>query len=377
MRHCLAWSCAAVLAASACGSASDRELFTSGGVRNDSAGGEPSPSARPAATLPAPNATPGAPVSGGVAPAGGESGRDESAGSEVPSIAEASSGGQDAGAVVDAVGADTTAPCSPASFGAPELVAGLPSPAGLNLWAPSLSADGLTLHFGADQPGVNEHVFVATRGSRDAAFSAPTLVNGVNSDASEGTPFSSTDGLTLYFYSSREGGQGDRDLWVSTRVAPDAAFTEPVSLAELGSAAADHLPWVSPNELSMLFSSARRGVAGDVWLAQRAAKTGAFGSPVPLEEINTDANEGRAVLSSDGLTIIFASDREGGQGTQDLWMATRDASGAPFAAAVNLIAQNSPALDQDPFLSADGTELLFASSRGGPSALYRAIRTCD
>jgi hypothetical protein len=373
MRSRFAWLCVPVLAAS-CGGVRDGELFRNVPVQDGLARESPGPiqASLPAATAGGETQTPGE----------GNPARDEAGLAEDPGPGTSASGvtpssGSDAGGVDAVVDADVTEPCSLTAFGAPELVAGLQVPVGLDLWAPSLSADGLTLIFGADQPGVNEHIFVATRTSRDAAFSAASLLNGINSDASEGTPFSSTDGLTLYFYSTREGGQGDRDLWTSSRAAPDAAFTTPVLLGGVGSPAADHLPWISANELSLLFASARGGDAGDVWAAQRTARAAAFSSPAPLEEINTNANEGRAVLSNDGLTIIFASDREGGQGTQDLWMATRETSDARFAPAVNLVALNSPALDQDPFLSADGTELLFASSRGDQSALYRAIRTCD
>ena len=93
--------------------------------------------------------------------------------------------------------------------------------------------------------------------------------------------------------------------------------------------------------------------------------------------VSTRADELRATLSADGQRIIWASTREGGAGGWDLWQATLqdkrwvDARPLPI---------NSTADERDPFLSADGNWLYFASNRKGGRGgldLYRAPVAAD
>ena len=83
------------------------------------------------------------------------------------------------------------------------------------------------------------------------------------------------------------------------------------------------------------------------------------------------------MLSSSGRTLIFASDRAGGSGLQDLWSATRTDAAEELGEATNLGSINGPAMELDPFLSLDERELFFVSDRDGPSELWRAQRRCD
>src|SRR5262249_41519303 len=75
------------------------------------------------------------------------------------------------------------------------------------------------------------------------------------------------------------------------------------------------------------------------------------------------AADAAPLLSSDGLTLWFASAR-GGAGGLALFSATRAPPGppAPFGTAATLGAANGPADDTDPF-TLDGKGFLFASDR--------------
>ncbi|MFI4875942.1 MAG: protein kinase [Blastopirellula sp. JB062] len=82
---------------------------------------------------------------------------------------------------------------------------------------------------------------------------------------------------------------------------------------------------------------------------------------------------------ADGTGIIFASTREGGLGRTDLWMARRDSLDEPFDEPVNLGAHiNTPRYDAHPAVSEDGLTLVFEScyedeNRNG-GMLYMATR---
>ena len=86
---------------------------------------------------------------------------------------------------------------------------------------------------------------------------------------------------------------------------------------------------------------------------------------------------GRATLSSDQRSIIFASTRAGGRGGADLWTATRVSLDESFGAAESLGELNSSDGDIDPSLSDDGRELWFVSDRRGRPEIWRATRPCD
>jgi hypothetical protein len=94
-----------------------------------------------------------------------------------------------------------------------------------------------------------------------------------------------------------------------------------------------------------------------------------WSAPVNLgTTINTAANEQGPSLSNDGLTLYFGSDRPGGFGLFDIWVARRACTDCPWEASVNLGSViNTVASETGPNLSVDGHLLLFTSPRaGGP-----------
>jgi Tol biopolymer transport system component len=82
---------------------------------------------------------------------------------------------------------------------------------------PNLRRDGLEIFFFSNRGGNND-IYSATRPSVSEPWSAAVnLGANVNSPASETRPSLSWDGTTLYFGSSRAGGEGDSDHYITTR----------------------------------------------------------------------------------------------------------------------------------------------------------------
>jgi Tol biopolymer transport system component len=107
-----------------------------------------------------------------------------------------------------------------------------------------------------------------------------------------------------------------------------------------------------------------------------AALTGAFGpwsTAIRVESIegtHPDFNgpnlDGCPFVSRDGKKFFMASNRPGGEGGIDIWVATRDAVGDPWGAPVNVGPPvNSPQNDFCPTLSRDGHTFFFVSNRPG------------
>jgi hypothetical protein len=70
-------------------------------------------------------------------------------------------------------------------------------------------------------------------------------------------------------------------------------------------------------------------------------------------------------LSKDGLSLYFGSNRPGGVGANDIWVASRASVDAPWEAPVNLAQLNSPASENGAHVSRDGHLLYFTSARAG------------
>jgi Tol biopolymer transport system component len=277
---------------------------------------------------------------------------------------------------VDCGGVCDPCPCSSwGPFSDPERITGL----GLsgNLYGPSLSADGLTMYL-AENTGSDEDIYVATRSDRGIVFSAATSVPNINSSDYDGTPFISSNGLTIYFYTERPGGLGIRDIMSASRSSVDSPFDAPTWLTEVNSNATEHLPMLTQDELVIIFDSDRPGGEGDLdlWIAERGDRSDAFSSATNITELNSPQRDTGASLLSDGLTIFFSSSRPSGQGGFDIWFATRTDVDSRFSSPENLTVLNSSQWELDPSISEDGEELLFSSNRTGKFQIWRSTREC-
>jgi len=270
---------------------------------------------------------------------------------------------------------DASTGCTWTAWGAPEELTGF----GISgiYWGSTLSADALTIYL-AVNAGPEEQLFVATRPDRGTLFSPAVPLANVHGVGKDGTPSISADGLSLYFFSERAGGSGDRDVWVAQRASVLDDFGTPIPVAEVNTPGSEYLPHIGPDGLTLTFSSDRSGGAGaeDVWRATRATTADPFTNITNWGEINTSARDVGAVMSRDGLTVVFTSDRAGGLGGNDIWIATRSDTAAAFDPAVNLAVANTIDSDLDVTLSADDHEIIFSSLRNGSRTLWRVWRDC-
>ena len=149
------------------------------------------------------------------------------------------------------------------------------------------------------------------------------------------------------------------------------SFGEPVNLGPTVNTRFDDVhPALSFDGLTMVFGSDRPGGQGqgDLWMCIRKSVSNPFGEPVNLgPTVNTGSGESGPALSANSLTLFFESNRSpGGLGQTDLWMCARKSVRDFFGEPVNLgPTVNSNCVDDCPSLSADGLMLLFRSDRPG------------
>ncbi len=236
----------------------------------------------------------------------------------------------------------------------------------------SISADGLSLYFISSRPGGvgMRDIWVTTRETTDEDWGEPVnLGPTINTPVGEWGVSISSDGLSLYFDTSQNGSVAINDLWVATRATIDDDWGNPVSLGPtVNSSGDDYDPSISSDNLSLYFHSNRPGGYGnyDIWATTRATTEDDWGEPVNLgPTVNTSVFDIDPGISADGLMLFFI--RVDGQTETDIWMTRRATTNDDWGEPVNLGSPiNSSAFERYPNVSADGSTLFFRYSQSDP-----------
>lgn len=105
------------------------------------------------------------------------------------------------------------------------------------------------------------------------------------------------------------------------------------------------------------------------------ARLSAWGAPQKIDEIagnhadlNTPSLDGCPIHSPDGLSLLMASNRPGGKGGLDIWVATRPSTSAPWGAPTNLGEPVNSAADDFCPTPVGKRGLFFVSRKATPGA---------
>ena len=207
---------------------------------------------------------------------------------------------------------------------------GLPINTPMNEGAPTLSADGNTLIFTACEvyneygPGRNGFgscdIFYARKNgsnwSRPANMGQP-----INTAKWESQPSFSSDGKTIYFVSSRMGGLGDADIWMS-QLTEEGTWGNPVNIgAKVNTEGKEESVFIHSDNQTLYFASnGHPGMGGMDLYISKMGENGEWETPVNLGfPINTFRDENSLLVGASGEVAYFASDREGGAGGLDIY----------------------------------------------------------
>jgi outer membrane protein OmpA-like peptidoglycan-associated protein len=142
-----------------------------------------------------------------------------------------------------------------------------------------------------------------------------------NTEFWESAPSLSPDKRDLYFTSSRPGGYGGNDLYVSHR-GENGRWSTPENMGpQINTAGDESAPFIHADNSSLYFTSnGLPGYGGDDLFVVRKNASGEWGIPENLGyPINTIENEGSLVVAADGKTAFYASDRADSRGQLDLY----------------------------------------------------------
>ncbi|MEM6964948.1 MAG: OmpA family protein [Bacteroidota bacterium] len=243
-------------------------------------------------------------------------------------------------------------------------------------YLPTITSDGQKLVFTRKQKGSNEDIFQSRKNETDWN-QGKAYGKDLNTEFNEGMARFEMHGKAFYFSGClREDTKGGCDIYKATLMGEEIVEVSRLD-GMLNSREWDSQPSVSCDGSQMFFTSTRGGGlgGGDIYLSS-LLPNGDWGVPINLGGvINTPGDEEAPFIANDGKTLYFTSTGHVGQGDGDLFV-SRFVDGA-WTAPVNLgFPINSPGKEIGMYVQGNGKTAYFASERiGGTGGLD--IYTCE
>ncbi|HET7695365.1 MAG TPA: hypothetical protein VFK57_06625 [Vicinamibacterales bacterium] len=236
-----------------------------------------------------------------------------------------------------------------------------------------LSRDELTMYFTSDRPGGlgGDDQWFTTRASLDDPWGDPQNMSSLNSTAADSLAVLSSDEHVMFFHSTRAGGCGAGDLWMTRRHDKRSQEWEPP--ANLGCVVNTVYTEIAPaffespetGQITLYYGSNRPGSQDFDVYASALGEDGYFAQGALVPEFSSPKRDTRIFVRKDGLEAFITSNRDNGHGLIDIWTSTRETLSEPWPPTpVDLPSPvNSTCDDGSPWLSRDGTTLYFFSTR--------------
>ncbi len=149
----------------------------------------------------------------------------------------------------------------------------------------------------------------------------PKLIPLNEDSATVGQPSLSADELTLYFVSDMNGGQGGKDIWMTSFDKKTKAWGAPVNLGnKINTAEDDMFPYITSDNTLYFSTKGRIGMGGlDIFMSKLS--DGVWSDPVNMKyPVNTSADDFSFVIDeTTGDRGFLSSNREGGKGGDDIY----------------------------------------------------------
>lgn len=236
---------------------------------------------------------------------------------------------------------------------------------------PTLTIDGRSLIFTRRVDGVNEDFYSSSLTDDNRWTKSRSLLGNINTNRNEGAQNISQDGEWLIFTGCNfPEGYGSCDLYISYLT--PGGWSAPENLGPvINTDAWESAPSLSPDKRDLYFSSNRPGGLGgsDIYIARRQPD-GTWSEPRNAgPEINTAGDESAPFIHADNQTLYFNSNGHMGYGDNDLFL-VRKKSPEEWSKAENLgYPINTIENEGSLVIAADGRTAYYASdrrdSRGG------------
>jgi Tol biopolymer transport system component len=218
---------------------------------------------------------------------------------------------------------------------------------------PAMTLNRLIIVFASE---ATDDLYIATRATPTGTTLTATALTPLNTASDEKAPEISPDGLTIYFTSNRN---GSYDVFRSTF---STVWSGPVLMSDLSTAGDESDFAISPDGLTAVVID--NDTVNRFLIHTRASTAQPFGNGVHHPELMVGTDPSAPTVTNNGDVIYFHTGA-----TRDLYVATRKPDGN-YTTAVPVTELNSGGRDAAPFVLQDNRHLLFERD----SDLYETSR---
>lgn len=232
-------------------------------------------------------------------------------------------------------------------------------------FAPFFLKENNLLIFNSDKDG--KTYFYSSNLLDNGGFSEPKLMkSAMNVMSNHQSYFTSPDGKEAYFSTYRKSSKQSY-LNIFRTIYNKNRWSDPFPVDSLICDAFCSHVTVSPNGNLMVFASTRNSenINLDLWMSFRS-ESGNWTTPIPIDELNSDGNEITPYLHNND-TLYFASDGYEGPGAYDLYFSTRIGNRWERPRPVNDI--NTEFNESDFTILPDGRAIFSSDRPGGAGKL--------
>lgn len=223
---------------------------------------------------------------------------------------------------------------------------------------------------GSDPPVPDAMPDAAPRCDVNAPFGTPVPVGGLNTELLDGCARLSPDELVVVFCRLRS--TGTFDLYTAQRASRELDFEPPELLATVNSVNSDLWPTMTSDGLLLLFESDRGTGISHIHVSRRASTAERFGTATAAPAL-MDA-EIHPMLANN-RALYFASAVRTGLGLHDIWRAEVDSTGATSAPVALVGGVNSAENELTPAVTEDELHIFFRRTVGTEHDIYMASRS--
>lgn len=242
-------------------------------------------------------------------------------------------------------------------------------------FGPTITADGRTMYFVSRRSGgKGQDDFWVTHSpdNDDTTWFAPTNLSQINEETADGAASIAADGQTIYFATNRQTTEkNDVNLWVATLEGKDWKNVREVG-APINTTKWESQPSISPDGKKLFFASNRTSKDLDLFVSHQLAD-GRWTEPMNLgSKINTRKKDASPFMAADGSTLYFASEGHGGEGGLDIFFSEfKGPSDTDWTEPIALPPPiNTKADEMFLTVPASGNVLFFTSNRDGGSGEF-------
>jgi hypothetical protein len=231
--------------------------------------------------------------------------------------------------------------------------------------------DELTAYFYSDRSG-NYELYIATRPDLVTPWTVAQLTD-LADPGTDKEPSPSSDGTVLLWVSTRAPATAPDDIFYATGGA--ASWTVGGIATALSVSGADKLhPFFQNDSNDVWFASNSSGVYSIYHSTWQGG--GSFAAPTEVPELDASGfTTDCAIVDASGLVMYFRSNRPGGPGGIDIFLATRPTTADAWVVSGAVTELDTPQLDTPNWISPDLCRLYMSSSRTDTSDIYVATRT--